>query len=211
MIDINKLEGLFFEKLGDGYIKHTSLYTSNNQNNYFEICKDKLIEGVEYIIYREWFVRPILTFDFDKMVGEQISVEEFLGSHFDINNNSLILSGQKQWTSEYFSYPYDENFKKRLSKSERNYNTPYGLSSCFDLEKNLNIGGNFRGSNFDLNEIFLNIKSELLDKEQPLIFKWNNQWINVYGFEFDENDEAIWTLFYPRSELTIIIFPIMQI
>ncbi len=85
-----------FSRLGNGYIKFTSLYTNIGGNDYYEISKEKLIIGIKNIVKRDWLVKPILTFNLDTISGININIEQFLGSHFHKKSNSIILHGQKK-------------------------------------------------------------------------------------------------------------------
>ncbi len=203
MIDIQKIEDLFFSKLGNGYIKFTALYTNIEGNDYYKISKEKLVTGIENIVERDWLVKPILTFDLDSISGTHINIEQFLGSHFDKKSNSIILHGQKKWWSHYFIYPYEENYKLRVEPPKFDLHKTTGFSSCFEEEKGM--GGTFEGTNIELNKIFREIKKEPLEIEKPKIIYWNDKWSNYFDHHTEDFNSDIWTLLYPESELTLLL------
>ncbi len=65
--------------------------------------------------------------------------------------------------------------------------------------------GTFKGTNLKLNNIFREIKKELLEIEKPIIIYWNDKWSNYFEYHTKNFNSNIWTLLYPESELTLLL------
>ncbi|PQJ22269.1 hypothetical protein [Nonlabens xylanidelens] len=202
MINIEKLDHLFKEQIDDMDICFFSFDNNDEDIAKFsteELGKINLLKAISKELPYKMESQE-LNLIRNQIKGNLLIEQEFLGSKYNASSNCLYLEGkQKGYQSNYFSSPYFE--KSEYIESIDTVNQSH--YSCTFLDW-YTVNGSLRMTNKEINSVFLETKYHLLDQENPIIHKWEEKWLHHFD-DYKNVDACSWTLFYPKSKITIVL------
>lgn len=202
MIDIDTITHLFKVKICDSDICFYSFENNDEDIADFsieELSKINLLKAINKELPYEIEPQDLNSIS-NQTKGKVLTDKEFLGWRYNEDSNCLYLSGKKIKNQfNYFLSPYVEN-----SENLEN-NLPLNRSSHQQtfLEW-FELNGSQRMTNKEINDTFLKIKYHLLDREKPIIYSWKEKWLHLFD-DYNNIDETSWTLYYPNSNICIIL------